>query len=592
LIDEFQDTSAHQYTLFEQLVAGWSPGDGHTLFLVGDPMQSIYRFRGAEVGLFSTVQQIGLGGISCETLTLTHNFRASPTVIDWVNTLFTQIMPYTPSQAVKTEATQGVQCAVTSDKQQEAAYVASQVQSFIQQYPTKTIAILGRTRAHLTLIVQQLKQRNIAFTATELATLEDSPLIQDLLTLATALQDEHNRIAWLALFRTPHLAMRLSDCTLCVAWAEQHNQTLFEALQQLPCEQFHPESRIVSLLPILKRFYSLRTHMPFVSLIKTLWQAMGGIAAYPDTSLETAQLFFSVLAGYTINTFRPNACAERLFAEPLRPPVQAKSRVFVMTLHKAKGLEFDGVFIPRLADRTVSDAQRLLLLQEYPSGAGVNWLMAPMRAFEKTEDALYEYLAAFQKKKFELEMARLLYVGVTRAKEAVFLSMVLGEDRNGELKSPAKNSLAALLWPHIPQPERIPIEAATPAELVTPAQAGVQSTEWPTLPPGWQLPAVVKEALDIDRPLILDEENIQWQKRGYETNAKEALSEQAAFKVFMHALTEAIKSFGIEAWLKQMQGASPQYWQQQLESFGVTESHCYTTLKIWLKELSNNKVFS
>ena len=54
LVDEFQDTSEAQVRLLESLTAGWEPGDGRTLFLVGDPMQSIYRFRNAEVGLFLT----------------------------------------------------------------------------------------------------------------------------------------------------------------------------------------------------------------------------------------------------------------------------------------------------------------------------------------------------------------------------------------------------------------------------------------------------------------------------------------------------------------------------------------------------------
>src|SRR5688572_11878813 len=76
LVDEFQDTSYSQFELLERLTSGWERGDGRTLFLVGDPMQSIYRFREAKVALFLQAWEHGLGvtpanaGVQLERLKL------------------------------------------------------------------------------------------------------------------------------------------------------------------------------------------------------------------------------------------------------------------------------------------------------------------------------------------------------------------------------------------------------------------------------------------------------------------------------------------------------------------------------------------
>src|SRR5439155_23420550 len=71
----------------------WDPGDGRTLFLVGDPMQSIYRFRQAEVGLFLKAWQNGIGNIALETMTLGVNFRSGARIVDWVNDTFHDVFP-------------------------------------------------------------------------------------------------------------------------------------------------------------------------------------------------------------------------------------------------------------------------------------------------------------------------------------------------------------------------------------------------------------------------------------------------------------------------------------------------------------------
>ncbi|HKX52328.1 MAG TPA: UvrD-helicase domain-containing protein, partial [Nitrosospira sp.] len=114
LIDEFQDTSISQYDLVTKLTAGWEPGDGRSMFVVGDPMQSIYRFRQAEVGLFLLARATGFGNVTLSPISLSANFRSQRGIVDWVNTTFASVMPqlenismgsvrYSPSVAVRPE---------------------------------------------------------------------------------------------------------------------------------------------------------------------------------------------------------------------------------------------------------------------------------------------------------------------------------------------------------------------------------------------------------------------------------------------------------------------------------------------------------
>ena len=92
LIDEFQDTSITQFELLRKLTAGWEPGDGRTLFAVGDPMQSIYRFREAEVGLFLEAGREGIGRFAWSGCS-SANFRSDQGLVDWVNGAFPTCSP-------------------------------------------------------------------------------------------------------------------------------------------------------------------------------------------------------------------------------------------------------------------------------------------------------------------------------------------------------------------------------------------------------------------------------------------------------------------------------------------------------------------
>ena len=100
LVDEFQDTSWGQFLLLKKLTSGWQQGDGRSLFLVGDPMQSIYRFREAEVGLYLQARHHGIDQLHLEPLYLTTNFRSQAGIVDWVNGVFPGLFPDREDEAL------------------------------------------------------------------------------------------------------------------------------------------------------------------------------------------------------------------------------------------------------------------------------------------------------------------------------------------------------------------------------------------------------------------------------------------------------------------------------------------------------------
>src|SRR5207302_3012862 len=100
LVDEFQDTSISQWELLSLLTSGWTGDDGRTLFLVGDPMQSIYRFREAQVALFLQARERGLGSVKLEPLTLSTNFRSQKNLISFFNSAFSQVLPPAPDASL------------------------------------------------------------------------------------------------------------------------------------------------------------------------------------------------------------------------------------------------------------------------------------------------------------------------------------------------------------------------------------------------------------------------------------------------------------------------------------------------------------
>src|SRR5574343_2094748 len=225
------------------------PDDGRTLFVVGDPMQSIYRFRKADVGLFLRVRERGIGSIHLEHLRLYRNNRSYPGIIDWVNGAFPASSPaedwpatgavrYAESAATKVaRADSGVSVhpvierASSDAAGEEARQVLALIRQARQEAPEESIAVLVRARSHLDALVAEIRRSapDLRFQAVDIEGLDGRHHVQDLLTLYRALQHRADRVQWLAVLRAPWCGLRLAD--LHALAADDRQRTIWQLMQ-------------------------------------------------------------------------------------------------------------------------------------------------------------------------------------------------------------------------------------------------------------------------------------------------------------------------------------------------------------------------
>lgn len=443
LIDEFQDTSQPQFRLLELLTRGWQPGDGRTLFLVGDPMQSIYRFRQAEVGLFLRARQSGIGDVALTSLQLQSNFRSQAKVVDWFNHAFSQIFPqhedmalgavsYTTASAVHQDESARVQCHALFENQGQAGVVTELVTQAVAK--NQNVAVLARTRSHLQEIIRALQQAKIDFQAVEIENLIDQPIIMDCLSLTRALWHLGDRIAWLALLRSPWCGLDLSDLHTMAqaAW----DQPIWSALQRYT-ELSLSESgaqKCAQLVPILADAISQRGQMRWRDLIESMLESHPLVSEY----LDFLEQFENSATHFDMHRF-----IEKL-AQAKASTTNTDAAVQLMTIHKSKGLEFDTVIIPSIERRTANDASSLLLWLHRPRASGIgDLILAPIKAASETTDPIYAYVRNQHQQQLDYESARLLYVAATRAKQELHF---VGSLQDKELE-PASGSFLGMLWP-------------------------------------------------------------------------------------------------------------------------------------------------
>lgn len=510
LVDEFQDTSSLQYELLRRLTRGWMPDDGRSLFIVGDGMQSLYGFRNANVGLFLQARQQGLGDIHLEALDLTVNFRSQQGVIDWVNQVFKSAFPahhninrgavsYTDADAVKPGlpgTAVSIDCfadypEMALAQQAEARHIVALVENAKARDPNGSIAILVRNRGHLQSVLRELNAADHSWQAQDIEPLGKQMAVVDLLSLTRALNGAADRIAWLSILRAPWCGLDLNDLYYLTNGDTTQQGSYPLLLSQL--ENFRdiaaisaPGKQILSrVAPLLCNAWQQRRRKSLRIAIEGLWLALGGSYGLENQyELNSCIDFLNLIekfesAGEITDWRAFELAVERLYAAPREA---GNPQLQVMTIHKAKGLEFDTVIIPGLNRGGAADNADLLLWREGIAGNGQPQLfIGPISATGAEQDPLYNHLKRERALKGQLENARVFYVGATRAVKHLHLTFCLD---NG--KKPTANSLLNCLWPSLEsQSQHYQIHSDDQPEL--PASAD-NKFFLKRLPPSWQSP--------------------------------------------------------------------------------------------------------
>ncbi len=499
LIDEFQDTSTTQLHLLQRLTAGWQNDDGRTtLFVVGDAMQSCYRFRDANVGIFLNVREHGLGDIHLEALDLTVNFRSQKAIVDWVNQSFSAIFPeeddinrgsvsYQSSHSVKPDL--GIHSVNThllsytdskpTRRQEEAAVALRLVQETQQQRPNDSIAILVRSKKHSQEIIQALAQAGIAYQATDIDRLDTCMPVLDILSLTRALLYPNDRIAWLSILRAPWCGLNMQDLLTISQYnkhADQpHKQPLLiqtlnnpDAIAQLSTEG---QASISRLMSVIQPAIGQQKRLPLRRWIQGVWLTLGGpsLLLNPDDATNITT-FFELLEKYeqggTISAWEDlEKAVNELYAKPAKTGDSAQTHnsdaipaVEIMTIHKSKGLEFDTVILPALDKKAGMDDKELMVWLERIGYSHQHHrqeqqlLISPVHAVGDDKDLLYGFIKQQLKDKETIEADRLLYVACTRAIKQLHLIGYAAQDSKADSteaghKEPGKDTALSRLWP-------------------------------------------------------------------------------------------------------------------------------------------------
>jgi ATP-dependent exoDNAse (exonuclease V) beta subunit len=456
MVDEYQDTNGLQKRLIDLLIRSESgevvPGK---LFVVGDPKQSIYRFRGADVSLFHRTGNEITEEHKGKEVKLTANFRSHPELVAFFNHFFSRLMSTDPTSPnhyagvvspfsesadepvvevieVPEEIPEGVKV-----QEAEAGRLALHLRKLLDAgVKAGDVAILFRAMTHVKTFERALARFGIPFYVVKGRGFYDKQEVQDCLHLLRWLVRPEDRLSLLGVLRSPFCGVSDETIFRIALDAEWKGEVEYWAASlDLPEEERRKLERFATLA---SRGRERIGTLPVAELLEWLLEESDCLPVFfamPDGKQAVANLKKLVAEARALPLWETNSIShflqkvEQIMAlEEAETEAAIESEqgdsVKLMTVHQAKGLEFPVVCIVDMGRGNPSKTPHLEVDEEF----GLV-MRLPEEAGERSETERF-CLMREKRVKLETEEAiRLLYVAMTRAEQRLILCCRLKKEK-------------------------------------------------------------------------------------------------------------------------------------------------------------------
>ena len=509
LVDEYQDTSWSQYKLINNLTCNWSRGDGCTIFCVGDPMQSIYRFRGADVSVYMFTRDHGFGHGMGDMYTfddfsapdgsdphhpkflqLHQNFRSNCNLVYILGQdIFPNVFPKNNEEridqgkvafsssfaAIKKESAVPIvvepilhveslqklagDCKLDFDPTKydaglyESELIVREIIRKRKSEPGAVCAVLLETKDLGMHLLEELQRRGLPIVQKDIYRLSESAPVPLLLSITAAFLEPLEPLNWIHILSSPLFGLSWEEiCLIGERYLVENTAKAYnsEHLYSRPREFWksivgfaklrydqaragdertkHVVQCCRRLYGAFKRAFSLRRGLPLVRCIEGIWQVLGGPVSISQSQGETAEQYFSFLSKYDTALTWPTVSDIKDDLENLsaKKAPEGDNPVQFFTIHGAKGLEFDYVFLPGLGSKGgCNDGWQFLeyvdLIDEKLGSTSGSCLLAPGKGNNAAWEPLRNSIRAVHEQFEDNELVRLFYVGATRPKATLYL---------------------------------------------------------------------------------------------------------------------------------------------------------------------------